>query len=298
MSQVPDLDPLAILKSLGISAPRSVTTVTGGADTLIWRVEHGNATYALRVFRPEQATAAQREHQALEAARNGGLIVPTVHATTIWRDRPAVLLSWCPGEPLLNRLMREPWRVWSLGVAFGRSQAAVHRISPPSEWLNSADRWMGWAGSNEQLLQDRLRQTTYRPALLHLDFHPLNVLTDGVRITAILDWVNAQVGDPRADVARTYTILRVQPNPGGRQPLSHWVFRRLLALAWRRGYEAQAGPLGPLALHYAWAGAVMVRDLAPRVGPAPKEFRPEDMASIRRWTDTQKRRAHIVSRPS
>src|SRR5436853_495789 len=72
-------------------------------------------------------------------------------------------------------------------------------------------------------------------ALLHLDFHPLNVLVDGRRVTAVIDWANARAGDPRADLARTLTILRLSPVPPR--------FARLvgvLVAGWRGGYEAEA----------------------------------------------------------
>src|SRR5438132_39917 len=42
-------------------------------------------------------------------------------------------------------------------------------------------------------------------ALLHLDYHLLNVMTDRSRVTGVLDWTNARAGDPRADLARTFT---------------------------------------------------------------------------------------------
>jgi len=39
-----------------------------------------------------------------------------------------------------------------------------------------------------------------------------------------------------------------------------------LEWVWRRGYEQAGGRLDEMALFYAWAGAVMVRDLSPRIG--------------------------------
>ena len=48
--------------------------------------------------------------------------------------------------------------------------------------------------------------------LLHLDYHPLNVLGEAGAISGVLDWTNADGGDPRADVARTGAILRFLPD--------------------------------------------------------------------------------------
>jgi aminoglycoside phosphotransferase (APT) family kinase protein len=168
-------------------------------------------------------------------------------------------------------------------------QAAIHAIAPAPAPELSPGGWIAWAGEDETALQARLRVVAGGAAqLLHLDYHPLNVMTDGREMTAVLDWANARVGDPRADVARSYSILAIEPAwPRG---LHVAIFRRLLARAWRRGYEQAAGPLVDMALFHAWAGAVMLRDLAPRAARSGLR-----LDRVRRWTIRWKRRAGIIA---
>jgi aminoglycoside phosphotransferase (APT) family kinase protein len=291
MPEQPALDPHAILTALGLTGAAEATPVSGGADTAIWRVSHGQQLYALRVFRAEQAETYRREIAAMRAALDGGLPIPTIHAAGSWRDRPALLLSWCAGEPLIRALQRWPGRTWNLGAQFGRMQAAVHAITPtPAPELPPGD-WIAWAGADETALQTRLRAAAAGATqLLHLDNHPLNVMTDGRRMTAVLDWANARVGDPRADAARSYSILAIDPSWPRRPHIA--VFRQILARAWRRGYEQAAGPLGDMALFYAWAGAVMLRDLAPRAARSGSGLR---LDRVRRWTIMWKRQAGIIA---
>ncbi len=288
----PTLDPATILATLGIADPAAISPVQGGADTALWRVEHGSTTYALRVFRSEQVDNYEREMAAMAAAQQAQLPVPTIHATGFWRERPVLLLSWCRGVPLWEAIRRRPWRVGALGVAFGRVQAQIHRVRAPARLSQQPTDWIGWAGPNEPILQAALHQAASHPtALLHLDYHPLNVLTDGTQITAILDWANARAGDPRADVARTYTILMVEPYGPGRQSLAVSIMRRLMARGWGHGYEEMAGPLRDMALYYAWAGAVMVRDLAPRVTNPQSWWQADHLQYIQDWTTRWKQRA-------
>jgi aminoglycoside phosphotransferase (APT) family kinase protein len=208
----PTINPTDILAALGVTTASAITPVHGGTDTALWRVEHGSLTSALRVFRPEQAGTYQCEIEAMEVARQARLPVPTIRASAVWHERRVLLLSWCPGVPLWQAVRQHPWRVWSLGSAFGRTQAQLHHIPARAHWQHLQADWIGWAGAEEPRLQSALQQLARpAPALLHLDYHPLNVLTDGRQITAVLDWANARVGDPRADVARTYTILMVEP---------------------------------------------------------------------------------------
>ena len=288
MPEQEDLDPHAILAALGLTGAAEATPVSGGADTAIWRIAHGRKLYALRVFRAEQAGTYRREIAAMRAALDGGLPIPAIHLAGSWRDRPALLLSWCAGEPLIRALQRRPGRVWNLGTQFGRMQAAIHAIVPAPAPELPPDDWIAWAGADETALQTRLRVVAAGAMqLLHLDYHPLNLMTDGRRITAVLDWANARVGDPRADYARSYSILAIDPF-WPRQPHIA-IFRQILARAWRRGYEQAAGPLGDMALFYAWAGAVMLRDLAPRGTGLPHDR----LDRVRRWTIAWKRRAGI-----
>lgn len=228
------MDANAILAQLGISDAEHIEPVTGGADTSIWRVLLGDKFYALRVFRPEQAETCEREVAAMEAARAGGVSVPDVIRRGVWENRPVLLLSWIAGRTLAQQLQNSPALIWTLGTAFGREQAAIHRLNPPPNF--DPTTWIEWAGDEPELKARLYDLPTRKNRLLHLDFHPLNVMADGARsarISGVLDWANAQAGDPRADFARTYTILRVEPYSPAGDSLLMAVMRRALERAWR-----------------------------------------------------------------
>jgi Ser/Thr protein kinase RdoA (MazF antagonist) len=276
------LDPHAILQALGVTDAISVARAEGGTDTAIWRVQRPNGAYALRVFRTGDDDASAIEQAAMRAASAAGLPVPAVHASGDWQGRPVLLLTWLPGRSLAEESRRRPWRAWALAVAYGRTQAMIHALAAPKPLAERPDDWLAWAGSDYPKLVERLRHESQPSALLHLDYHPLNVLTNGQRITGVLDWRNALAGPPRADAARTSAILRVDYI--GRLSLAERAVRGIFERGWRAGYEEIAGPLGDMSLYNAWAGAVMLRDLA-----AKRDAR--DLARIRRWTETQLARA-------
>ena len=130
-------------------------------------------------------------------------------------------------------------------------------------------------------------------ALLHLDYHPLNVMTANGALTCVLDWANATVGDPRADFARTVSLLRLAPLPPGAPVVLGVGLRLVLETAWRVGYRHVAGKLEDLAPFYAWAGSMMAKDLEPKLGRPGVWLRPGDLARMRSWTVTWKRRAGL-----
>jgi aminoglycoside phosphotransferase (APT) family kinase protein len=164
-------------------------------------------------------------------------------------------------------------------------QAAIHAVPAPDLLRRQPEAWIAWKCEGEQTLQDCLRHLPLNErALLHLDYHPRNVLTDGEQITGILDWTNAHAGGPRADAARTVSILRV--DPAARKPLLQRLGLRIFELAWRIRYQRERGRLEEMPLFSAWAGTVIQRDLAHRYQHVPQELAP-----ARHWTSKWKARA-------
>jgi aminoglycoside phosphotransferase (APT) family kinase protein len=290
---MPDQDKLdhhAILDSLGIHDALRVTPVSGGADTAIWKIETRGGVYALRVMRPEQGPVAPREAAAMRAATAAGVRTPRVEALTEWNGRPVMLLEWLWGTTLLAALLADPTALYRLGFQLGQLQAQIHAIPAPPELTPISSSWVTKLG--DPALETALAALPQRKeALLHLDFHPLNVMVNGDQIAGVIDWTNAHAGDPRADFARTYTILRIDPSIPDTVDFRR--MRHLLTRAWRHGYMQAAGTPGEIALFFAWAGLLMIRDLSPRVGKPGYGVEPKHLDSIRAWAARWKARAGL-----
>jgi aminoglycoside phosphotransferase (APT) family kinase protein len=265
---------------LDLGAVDRIKRATGGAATSVWLVDVGARRYALRVFKAHEVHVLKRELTVMAAAGQGGVPVPRVHAAGTHDERPALLLEWCNGQPLFDSLSRRPRHVFRLGVAFGELQRALHRVAAPADLRAT---WIDWPSAAEPALAARLRALDLRgDRLLHLDFHPLNVLADQFTPTAILDWTNAHAGDARADVARTATILRLMPRVLKQSPMAR-LGSLVFELAWRRGYGAFGDDMAPF---YAWAGGAMLSDLAGR-------FPPDALGPVQRWTRAWRQRSHL-----
>jgi aminoglycoside phosphotransferase (APT) family kinase protein len=286
------LDPLVILDALGARDITSVTPVLTGWDAAIWRIERSGQPLALRVLSPQQHRQAEHEVAAMCAVR-ALMPVPEVHISTAWEGRPVIVMDWLPGDSLADAVLARPRLAPHLGVSFGQAQARLHSGRLQADLTSSRRDWIVLAGEDERSLQEHLRRLVLRDdTVLHLDYHPANVLVDGGRVTGVLDWANAAIGDPRADLARTYSILRassLEPVADSSYARAQRAFRR----GWWRGYVDLAGSPGDLAPFIAWAGAYLLRDLTPKLGQPGVWLEPRHLDSIREWTAAWKRRAGI-----
>ena len=275
-------EPAAILAALGIEQPDSVAPIAGGWDTTLWRVEANGATYALRVFPDGRTQTCRREALVMRELSGRGLLVPAVHG--IVEDPPALLIGWCQGRPLLSEITHRPLTIWRLGLEMGRVHARIHA-----------------AFVTEALAQalpaiQEIDSTSNRLSVLHLDYHPLNVMTDGHGITGVLDWANVAIGDYRVDLARTVTLLRLAPLPPGVPSVEAAALRAILELAWRRGYRGQSASnaFNNMDAFYVWAGSMMERDLRPKLGKPGVWLQESDLLRIHRWTMARRQRGLIA----
>ena len=188
----------------------------------------------LRLLRAEQAAVGRTvlgEAAAMRSAAAAGLPVPAVYDVCTVEGRPGLVLERVDGPPMLSTMVRQPWRIFGLGRRFGEMHAALHegvapagiasvRVSIAShlERLEPGDEWLRrWA-------QDQLATLPQGTALLHGDFHPVNVLM-GADGPMVIDWPGACSGPAEADVARTMVLVEAASPPG-----ANWMLKRFLGL--------------------------------------------------------------------
>jgi aminoglycoside phosphotransferase (APT) family kinase protein len=154
----------------------------------------GDGTVLRQTERPEDL---ERETSVMRHALAHGYPVPRV--VDIRGD--GLVLERIEGPTMLAEMRRRPWRIGRHVVTLVDLQRRLHRIDAPPE----------------------LRPAGDGAKLIHLDFHPDNVLLSPAG-PMVIDWTNARRGDPSLDVAMTWVIAATS---GG--PLGRWMLRRYLA---------------------------------------------------------------------
>ncbi len=291
------IDPRKALASLGYAETSEPQRVTGGWDTLLWRFGTPDGReHSLRVFSPHLLKeVAWRERIALDRCAEAGLPAPRVEKVGEVQGLPAMVLSWCPGVPIMSFVEKKPWTLWRLGRLLGRTQAKLHTVTPPPEFVEKApDDWLkrvpdGYADLVAHASSLKLSTSCF----IHMDFHLANLVTDGTTATGILDWPSSGAGDPRADLARTeITHLAAPVPPSIMRPLLN-LARNVFLGGWRSGYREAAGAVPDYRPLRAWAGATFLAEMELEIDRPGVWATKEDLESLRRRVEAWAREAGI-----
>ena len=155
---------------------------------------------------------AQHEFRLLRFVTAAGIPAPT----PLWVDdscdlfeTPILVVSFVEGEIDLN-----PVDLSGSLQQLAAVLAQIHAVDISHAGLDFLPRQAGHSGAPPALLDTSLREDEIRaalasmpppqrrtPVLLHGDFWPGNVLWRAGRLAGVIDWEDAAVGDPLADVA-------------------------------------------------------------------------------------------------
>jgi aminoglycoside phosphotransferase (APT) family kinase protein len=163
------------------------------------------------------------------------LPVPAMQGTVREADRIGLLWERVRGASLLSAIVRQPLRLRAHAEAFVSLQGRIRGVEaadlPPIEvWLDQIIRHSPFLSPAEkQALVARVEALPAGNRLLHMDFHPGNVLQGGHDGYKVIDWLMAMRGPAEADVARTCLLLEHHLRPAGMGRFKSWLVRRLLS---------------------------------------------------------------------
>jgi aminoglycoside phosphotransferase (APT) family kinase protein len=222
---------------------------------------------------------------------------------------PFLLSERLPGETLFHGLLARPWHIWGAPGDMARLHARLHalptdRFPAPggpfllrhldeiqmqirNQDLRGLLPGLDWLSLHRPTVVARSPDRATCPAsILHLDWQPLNLIQADDGNLSVVDWADADVGDPHADLATTLLILECIPRgaqglweqvavPAGRY-LTRWGY--YLAYGKQRPIDGQR-----LSYFRAWAA---LRRLARygcwlRAGPACTGSKPSCLQYLR-----------------
>lgn len=168
----------------------------------------------LKLFNDWFAEGSVRyEAEVSRAVHAAGLPVPAVGDVIEVDGRFGLIYERVDGISMVEVLSTKPWKLLSYARSLAELHAQMHRDVAiddiPSQRERLEHKISQAKGLEPELQEAALTELDRMPvgtSLCHGDFHPGNVLiTD--KGPVIVDWIDATIGNPIADVARTSIIL-------------------------------------------------------------------------------------------
>lgn len=204
----------------------------------------GETRRVLKLFFGERSEHhANKELAITRAVQAAGAPCPAIYDGIVEHDgRFGVVFERIYGKDMLAGIGTRPWRIGRVGRALGHIHARMHSARPGG-LPDLKEVLAKKIGDARELTPDEKEKTQNILAQLpdgdrpyHGDMHPGNVMVQKgePETPVIIDWPNAAVGDPIADVARTQLLLTVGWR--GAPSIAERVFGRFLTGWMNRAY--------------------------------------------------------------
>ena len=160
---------------------------------------------------PEEPDSPKREAHILDLLRGSGLTAPQVIAIDpegVECEVPALLMTRLPGKP---RIWPRDVRSWIVDLATCAARIHATPVVPEAlplyrryEWDKPAapPAWSRKPALWEKAIEAyRGPAPDHKPAFIHRDYHPGNVLWSNRKVQGIIDWLHGCWGPPGQDLA-------------------------------------------------------------------------------------------------
>jgi aminoglycoside phosphotransferase (APT) family kinase protein len=187
-----------------LAAGRDCDIYTYGAGQVLRRARSGRSLAA--------------EADVMQYLADKGFPVPRIDA--ISDDGTDLVMERIAGPTMVDLLGAKPWLVRRCGATLAQLHVRLHEIEAPPHWPASP------LGAGD--------------SVVHLDFHPLNVIMSPSG-PIVIDWPYATRGDPHTDVALAWVLMAAGAIPvGGIRGRVMATGRDLLVNSFLRGIDAAA----------------------------------------------------------
>lgn len=171
-----------------------------------------------------------QEFRMLEELERTVVPTPNVYAIAL-KDSPFIEMQRIDGNEMLE--LFDPSRITDFLIAFTALHQRIHqhqsRVAP--EWHDVTQQKVHHLPPALRLTAERLLEKLHIPqqqGLLHGDFHFQNILVTADKTFVVIDWHDATIGPPIADVARTLLLLRTAGETAVPDEVRRYVCREYL----------------------------------------------------------------------
>lgn len=139
--------------------------------------------------------------------------MPRAIKYVVYKNRYGIMYEKAHGMDMFSLLCRKPLSICGMGRQLARIHCEIHKtaiadIVTVKEKLTQEIGWAAELSSNEKdRMIKALNALPDKNSLCHFDFHPGNIIVSDSKYQ-VIDWMTACAGDPAADIARTWLLLK------------------------------------------------------------------------------------------
>ena len=197
-------------------APKAAKCAKKSANVLLERTDKvvtRDKDTVLKIFGPSYKVSAVLNEAMNEArAAETGLPVARVLEVLKVRDQWCIRREWVEGKTLAETMAADKKNLLRYLKEFVAIQCEIfsktsERMGNLAEKLDKQISASGLPKETRYDLHMRLQSMPRGKALCHGDFNPTNVIITPNGEWRVIDWSHVRLGDPLADVARTYLLF-------------------------------------------------------------------------------------------
>jgi uncharacterized protein (TIGR02172 family) len=187
--------------------------------------------------------AIDEEFQIGQTLNHVGIDIPQTYELVQLEESKGILLDYVPGPSMLQTLATKPWRVFSYSKQMARLHFKIHSASIvidhsipllKESLADKISRVTLLTAEERTEIHSRLSTLTDGASICHGDFHPDNIIMAKDRPVTV-DWITTRIGNPVADVARTWLLLNMGTLPENKTAFEIFLARNLRDI-FCRGY--------------------------------------------------------------
>lgn len=201
---------MALLNESGLLVKR---TMDQGAEAEVIRLDSGMESFVLKVWNKGSQPDIKFQYRLLNALSDQGLPVSNALGYGETSAGEPAMLTRYDGTAAEKADKKKIARF--AGILSDLHRTKIKNLTLPI--YNFPDYFLPGAESQPDIfpaLESLLSMIDLRQdTLIHGDFHWMNILEDGDRLT-VIDWTNCQLGDPRYDLAWSLILLKIYISPG------------------------------------------------------------------------------------
>lgn len=183
---------------------------------------------------------AEFEHRQALASQQTGYCVPLVGEVIEINGRFGIIYQRVYGQTMINKIIEKPTTIFHCAYQMADLHLEMHlREAQNMELVNERLAWKiqsvpAFDEEKKSVLLNHLSGLPQDNKLLHGDFHPGNIMLTATG-PVIIDWIDAVIGHPLADVARTFVIANFGIPPEER--FNRLLFRTMLRIYLKHYFE-------------------------------------------------------------